>query len=121
MASDRAPTEYFENPILTASGEERIIAWHNSVLRDDAGRVVSTLSSGEDVTDRRRAEKALQLSEASFRELVDTLVAAVFIFSGTSMRYVNSTGISMTGYSPEELKRMSFWDVIHPEHRQLVK
>jgi PAS domain S-box-containing protein len=29
--------EYFENPILTASGEERIIAWHNSLQHDNNG------------------------------------------------------------------------------------
>lgn len=51
--------EYYENPVLTKRGEERIIAWHNTMLRDDAGQVVGILSSGEDITERRRAEEAL--------------------------------------------------------------
>jgi PAS domain S-box-containing protein len=60
--------EYFENPVLTKTGEERIIAWHNAVLRDEKGNVVNTLSSGEDITERKKMEKLLtQL--ASFPEL----------------------------------------------------
>jgi PAS domain S-box-containing protein len=52
--------EYHVNPVLTAGGEERLIAWHNTVLRDDDGTVTGTLSSGEDITERRRSEQAMQ-------------------------------------------------------------
>jgi len=33
--------EYYENPVRTKDGEERIIAWHNSVLRNPDGEIVS--------------------------------------------------------------------------------
>jgi PAS domain S-box-containing protein len=59
IAGELAPVEYFEHPVVTRSGEERIIAWRNAVLRDDRDRVVATLSSGEDITARRAAEEAL--------------------------------------------------------------
>lgn len=52
--------ERFENPVLSRSAEERIIAWHNTLLRDKNGEIVGSLSSGQDVTERRRAERALQ-------------------------------------------------------------
>ena len=51
---------YVENLILTKSGAERMIGWRNSLLRDDEGRVIGTLSSGEDITDRKVAEAALR-------------------------------------------------------------
>jgi PAS domain S-box-containing protein len=50
----------YENPVCRVDGTERLIAWHNVVLRDDTGRITGTLSSGEDVTDRRLAELSLQ-------------------------------------------------------------
>ncbi len=53
------PVEYYENPIITKSGEERIIAWHNTVLTDDIGNIIGILSSGEDITERIRGEKKL--------------------------------------------------------------
>jgi PAS domain S-box-containing protein len=52
--------ERYENPVVTCSGEERLIAWRNTVLRDDDGEIMATLSSGEDITERRRAEQQLQ-------------------------------------------------------------
>ena len=48
-----------ENRVLTASGEERTIAWHNTPMRDESGAVTAVLSSGEDVTERRRTEEQI--------------------------------------------------------------
>ncbi len=56
MAGNIKPDEYFENPVLTKNGEERIIAWHNTVLEDDMNNIIGTLGSGEDITKRRLAE-----------------------------------------------------------------
>lgn len=56
MLGEIEPTEYFENPVITRNGEERLIAWHNTTILDKNGKVVSTLSSGEDITERRKAE-----------------------------------------------------------------
>ncbi|XHX75926.1 MAG: PAS domain S-box protein [Stenomitos frigidus ULC029] len=51
-----SPTPY-QNPILTKAGEERIIAWSNTTLRDVAGRSIGTISIGEDITERRKIER----------------------------------------------------------------
>jgi PAS domain S-box-containing protein len=68
MAGTVQPVEYFENPVLTRGGEERLIAWHNVELRDERGRIVGTLSSGEDVTERRLAEDELRRSQEKLHE-----------------------------------------------------
>ena len=60
VAGQIEPVEYFENPVLTKSGKERMLAWHNTVLRDEAGNIIGTLSSGEDITERKRAEGNLK-------------------------------------------------------------
>ncbi|HQL82982.1 MAG TPA: PAS domain S-box protein, partial [Spirochaetota bacterium] len=60
MAGNVEPQNYVENRVISKRDGERLIAWHNIVLRDDAGRITGTLSSGEDITDRRRAEDALR-------------------------------------------------------------
>ncbi|MEW6493419.1 MAG: PAS domain S-box protein, partial [Cyanobacteriota bacterium] len=43
--------------ILTKSGEERVIAWNNTLLQDLQGYVVGTLSIGEDITERQVIER----------------------------------------------------------------
>ncbi|MBI5102047.1 MAG: PAS domain S-box protein [Nitrospirae bacterium] len=59
------PVEYFENSVLTGSGGERLIAWYNTVLKDDKNNVTGTLSSGVDVTEKRMAVDKIK---ASLRE-----------------------------------------------------
>lgn len=63
---DGEAPDHFENPIL-CRGSERTITSRNAVLRDETGRIVEVVASGEDVTDKRRAEDALRESEARFR------------------------------------------------------
>ena len=76
-AGEIQPVEYVENPVLTRSGKERVVAWHNTAMFDEKGGFVGTLSSGEDVTDRKRAEEALQQSEELYRSLVENLTVGV--------------------------------------------
>lgn len=65
--------EYMENNILRKDGAERIIAWHNSIVRNESGEIIGTLSSGEDITDRKRAEESLRESEKQLSVLSDNL------------------------------------------------
>lgn len=50
ISGDIEPVEYYENPVITKSGEERLISWHNTILHDEKGDIMATLSSGEDIT-----------------------------------------------------------------------
>ncbi len=54
--------EYHENAIKLRNGKERIIAWHNSILRDENDNITGTLAAGNDITKRMHAEeKTLEL------------------------------------------------------------
>ena len=46
-----------QSVILTKSGEEKVIAWNNTLLQDPQGYVIGTLSIGEDVTERQVIER----------------------------------------------------------------
>ncbi len=59
MAGNTEQVRYVEGVVLTRNGEERIVSWHNTILRNEAGDIMGTLSSGDDITERKRAEEAL--------------------------------------------------------------
>jgi len=63
MAGKNDIVEYHENLILTKSGEERIIEWHNTTVTDEKGHIIGTLSSGKDITKRKQTEAELIRSE----------------------------------------------------------
>ncbi|HEY9635451.1 MAG TPA: PAS domain S-box protein [Coleofasciculaceae cyanobacterium] len=48
---------HYTNPIVTKSGEERFIAWNNTLLRDTEGNIIGTTSIGEDITQRQTIER----------------------------------------------------------------
>jgi diguanylate cyclase (GGDEF)-like protein/PAS domain S-box-containing protein len=64
---------------------------------------------------------ALQREGEQFRELAEHVAAACFIYRGTRFLYVNAAAVELTGYSRDELLAMNFWEMVHPEFRELVR
>ncbi|MBN2003215.1 MAG: PAS domain S-box protein [Anaerolineae bacterium] len=56
MTGEVTPTERYEGKIPTKAGEIRSVSWHTALLYDQTGAIVGVLSSGEDITERLRAE-----------------------------------------------------------------
>ena len=118
MKGEGPLVEYYENPVLTRSGQERAIAWHNTLLRNEKGQIYALLSSGEDITDRRLAEKNLRrLSQDMDRFF--TLAQDLLCIADTNgvLRRVNQEWSRSLGYSPEELEGRSLVDLAHPQDR----
>jgi PAS domain S-box-containing protein len=111
LAGDLA---YIENPVLTRAGEERMIGWRNSILRDGAGQVIGTLSSGEDITERQRAESAL-------RHLSGRLLQAQDDERRTVARELHDgVGTYVSGLSLALGKIRTFLDETNPEHQKVI-
>jgi PAS domain S-box-containing protein len=90
---------HYTNAILTKSGEERIIAWNNTQLRNLQDEVIGTMSIGEDITERHAVEKM----KNEFISIVSHELRTPL----TSIR--GSLGILATGAlnnHPERMRRM---------------
>ncbi|MCK5125833.1 MAG: PAS domain S-box protein [candidate division Zixibacteria bacterium] len=56
MRGEIENTKTYENKIVTKNGTEKTILWHNTLLHNEMGTICGTLSSGEDITERKLIE-----------------------------------------------------------------
>ena len=63
-------TEY---SLITKRGEERTFDFHNLLVSDEKGHTIGVLSSGEDVTERNRKDKALKQVEHRLQVSLDSM------------------------------------------------
>lgn len=99
-------SEYAENYILTKRGEARYIVWHNTTIRDNEGRIIGTLSSGEDITERRRAVDALREAEQEKAAILSGLrhVAVEYLDPCMRIIWVNEAVRMSLGLSMDKLR-----------------
>jgi len=69
MAGRIELTEHYENPVVTRSGERRLIAFSNNFVRDATGRITGTISSGEDITEWAHSQEQLTRLTRALRTL----------------------------------------------------
>jgi two-component system NarL family sensor kinase len=82
------------------------MAWSNQAIFNEQGEVVEILSVGNDTTQRRQAEEALQRSEAKFRNIFENSQVGIFrnrisdgLILNANQRLANLLGFD----SPEEI------------------
>ena len=96
MDGESVALRRYDNPVITSSGEERIISWFNVMLTDADGRPSGTLSSGEDVTEERKAENLIGIQRnLALRSLETTDLAEAARFSLDAM--LEATGLDSGG------------------------
>jgi PAS domain S-box-containing protein len=98
-----SPTRHV-NEIVTRSGERRLMAWYNAVLRDEAGHVDSLAAMGRDRTELRAAELARQATEARLAAILGQLPGMLWTID-TDLRCTASlgAGLSKLGLKPNEI------------------
>ncbi|MFC2107486.1 PAS domain S-box protein [Bacteroidota bacterium] len=71
LSGNLQAVEFYENPVLTKNGTQKTILWHNSELIDGSGKLIGLLSSGQDITERKSAEKELERRKQELEILVE--------------------------------------------------
>lgn len=100
MNGDLPASEHFENQVLCRDGSQRLIAWHNSYHLDDEGRIIGTLSSGEDITERREVQEKIHKLSLAVEQSPESIVITNL---DNNIEYVNEAFVRNTGYTPAEV------------------
>ncbi|WP_347269565.1 PAS domain S-box protein [Trichocoleus sp. FACHB-90] len=95
-----------EGENLCRDGRRVWVVWSNQAIFNEQGEVVEILSVGNNTTQRRQAEEALQRSEAKFRNIFENSQVGIFrtrlsdgLLLDANQRYANLLGFD----SPEEM------------------
>ncbi|MEZ2231190.1 PAS domain S-box protein [Microcoleus sp.] len=105
-----------ENEHIRRHGERVWIAWRNQALRDRKGRLRGLLCIGTDISDRKKAEIALQDSEAEMRALFAAMNDVIFVID-IEGRYLKSapTNPSLLYKPPTEVIGKTLGEIMPPE------
>lgn len=109
-----------ENENMRRNGERVWIAWTNKAVLDQDGNIVEILCVGNDITQRKQAEEALQQSEQRFREMADLLPTIICEMDmDLRVSYINKVGLEKLGYSQDDFDAgIHGMGLIHPDDRE---
>jgi PAS domain S-box-containing protein len=108
---------------ITPMSEERfrlVSEMLHTMSRQMSHLAYQNIQQARYINDRNHALELLAQSEEKFRNLADSSPAAIGIYQDDYWVYVNPSAERMSGFSIEELYTKKYWEIVAPEHRELV-
>ncbi|CAG0965689.1 Phytochrome-like protein cph1 [Burkholderiales bacterium] len=107
-------TSSLEANLLTRDGRQ--IPYYVTGLRYEVDNRLVVIAMGIDVTERKRAEAAIQASETRFRSIFERAIIGIATAeSDGTLTGANEALAQILGYSREELKGMNIGQFTHPD------
>lgn len=116
-----AKPQSIEFQVSDINGGERHVIYNNDLFRDDNGDVAGLVGLFFDISQRLQAEKAVRESELKYRQLVENASDAIFIAQDGTMTFANSKTSELSGYDADELKKIPFLNLVHPDDQAMVR
>ncbi len=87
-----------------------------TTLLDENGNYQGGIFVTRDVTERKRLEKALRLSEENLRLITDNVLDLILLTDGTGhANFVSPSFKTVLGYDHHTLQNVLVWDYVHPD------
>lgn len=102
---------YSESYICDREGNRRLIAWRNSEVRDNEGRLVSIIASGEDITERSRIDQMkrdfVSVVSHELRTPLTSIRGALGLFGTVSTIQLTPEGAHLLEIANRNVERLS--------------
>jgi PAS domain S-box-containing protein len=109
------------NEVLWRKDGTSIPVEYTSVPMKKNEKVVGTVITFRDITERKRAEEALQKSEKEYRALFENASVGIMVAQDQMFRFVNPQMEKLLAFDQTEIKSRSISDFFHPDDRKIVQ
>lgn len=93
----------------------------NTPIFNGEKKLISIEGIARDVTERIKLENEIREKQEHFEKLADSTNTAIFVYQGEYFLYANKATEKISGYSRDELIKMKFYELVHPDFLELVK
>ncbi len=109
------PGRFIEDGLV--QGQQLVLEVQKSLLYDSTGKVIGTVGTARNITQRMAAETALKQSEERYRELFHKACIGILVVDKGNARILDSNRMAreMLGYSKEELAGLAGRELVHPD------
>ena len=122
LAGTLSPARSLERTYRRKDGATFPVLIENRVLKDSEGRIIGMRSTIQDITEHKRAEKALLESEEGYRTAIENSNDGVAIDKDGLHLFVNKKFLELFGYNyPEEVIGKHLILTVHPDDKDRVK
>jgi len=113
-----AKIEHLETERVRKDGQHIVVSLSVSPIKDSVNKIAGASVIARDITEQKRADKALKLSEERYRSLV--IVTAQIVWTTNPAGEVEDMPMwrAFTGQSVDEVRGWRWIEALHPEDRE---
>jgi two-component system, sensor histidine kinase and response regulator len=120
IIAGRRDADEYENRFVCRDGRIVVGNGRFQLLRDASGKPQYLVALTEDITERRRAQDALQQSEKLFRSIFEDAPVGIALYNVPKSQYFTNRALhEMFGCAHEDLDSVEKWNqIVHPDDRE---